>query len=147
MQDFDAKVASTPDELADWLEPLVDAGIDFFDCSQRHYWQPEFSDSPLNFAAWVKKLTGKPVITVGAVGLNAEMRTSLFEGKTATAKPADIERMMKMLNRDEFDMVAVGRALIADPQWPKKVAAGRFNELADFTPKVLKETSPTYEFL
>ena len=147
MQDFEAKIAHTPEQLADWLEPLVDAGIDFFDCSQRHYWQPEFADSPLNFAAWVKKLSGKPVITVGAIGLNGEMRDSLLESKTASVQPADIERMMAMLNRDEFDMVAVGRSLIANPDWPQKVAADRLDELNDFTPQVLKATSPTYEFL
>ena len=147
MQDFDAKVAANPEQLADWLEPLVDAGVDFFDCSQRHYWQAEFADSPLNFAAWVKKISGKPAITVGSVGLNAEMRDSLLEGKTASVNPADIERMMAMLSRDEFDMVAIGRSLIANPDWPKKIASGQFNQLADFTPQVLKQTSPTYEFL
>lgn len=145
MQDFEAKVARTPQELADWLEPLVDAGVDFFDCSQRRFWQPEFADSPLNFAAWVKKLTGKPVITVGSVGLNSEMRDSLSDGKAAT--PVGIEQMMEMLGRDEFDMVAVGRSLIADPEWPRKVASCRFDELVGFTPQVLKETSPTYDYL
>ena len=147
MQDFEAKIANNPEQLAQWLEPLVDAGIDFFDCSQRHYWQPEFEGSPLNFAAWVKKITAKPVITVGSVGLNAEMRDSLLEGKTANAQPADIERMVSRLSSGEFDMVAVGRSLIANPEWPKLVASCRSHELADFTPQVLKQTSPTYEFL
>lgn len=145
MQDFEAKVARTPGDLADWLEPLVDAGVDFFDCSQRRFWQAEFAGSSLNFAAWVKKVTGKPVITVGSVGLNAEMRDSLLDGQAAA--PVDIEQMLGMLNRDEFDMVAVGRSLIADPEWPRKVATGRFDQLVGFTPQVLKETSPNYAHL
>lgn len=145
MQDYDAKVALSPQELADWLEPLVEAGIDMFDCSQRKYWQPEFDGSDLNFAGWVKKLTGKPVITGGSVGLDAEMTQSLMNGERAT--PTDIGRLMDMLNRKEFDLVAVGRSLIADPDWPRKIADGRFAELRGFTPQVLKETSPTYDYL
>lgn len=145
MQDFDAKVARSPQELADWVEPLVDAGLDFFDCSQRRYWLPEFEGSDLSFAGWVKKVSGKPVITVGAVGLNSEMSESLLDGKKAHV--TGIERLLEMMERDEFDMVAVGRSLIADPEWPKKVASGKFDELVGFTPQVLKETSPTYDYL
>lgn len=145
MQDYDAKVARTPQELADWLEPLVDAGIDLFDCSQRRYWDAEFEGSPLNFAAWVRKLTGKPVITVGSVGLDTDMQQSLMDGHKAGA--VGIDRLVAMLERDEVDLVAVGRSLIADPDWPRKVAAGRFSDLVGFTPQVLKETSPTYDYL
>lgn len=145
MQDYEAKVASSPQELAEWLESLVEAGIDMFDCSQRRYWQPEFEGSDLNFAGWVKKLTGKPVITGGSVGLDAEMTQSLMNGERAT--PTDISPLMDMLNREEFDLVAVGRSLIADPDWPSKIAAGRFADLRGFTPQVLKETSPTYDYL
>ncbi len=145
MQDYDAKIARSPDELADWLEPLVDAGIDMFDCSQRRYWQPEFEGSALNFAGWVKKISGKPVITVGSVGLNTEMVQSLLDGEQAT--PTDISQLMPMLERGDIDLVAVGRSLIADPDWPKKVAAGHFADLRGFTPQVLKATSPTYDYL
>lgn len=145
MQDYDAKVARSPEEMADWLQPMVDAGIDMFDCSQRRYWEPEFHDSALNFAGWVKKLTGKPVITVGSVGLNGDISQSLIEGKRS--EPAGIEELVAMVARGDVDLVAVGRSLIADPDWPKKVAEGRFSELKGFTPQVLKETSPTYDYL
>ena len=45
--------------------------MDIFHCSTRRFWEPEFAGSDLNLAGWTKKLTGKPVITVGSVGLNA----------------------------------------------------------------------------
>lgn len=145
MQDFDAKIAHSPQELANWLEPLVDAGVDFFDCSQRRFWEAEFEESPLTFAGWVKKITGRPVIAVGSVGLDMEMRDSLLSGKTAA--PVSIERLIQLLETDEFDMVAIGRSLIADAEWPQKVAAGQFDALVGFTPQVLKDTSPTYNYL
>jgi 2,4-dienoyl-CoA reductase-like NADH-dependent reductase (Old Yellow Enzyme family) len=36
------------------------------------------------------------------------------------------------MERDEFDLVAVGRALLQDPEWARKVLAGRFDELAPY---------------
>ena len=36
------------------------------------------------------------------------------------------------LERDEFDLVAVGRALLQDPEWVVKVRDGRENELKSF---------------
>ncbi|RZM27029.1 MAG: NADH:flavin oxidoreductase, partial [Pedobacter sp.] len=63
------KLASTPQEMEAWLQPLVAAGVDILHCSQRRFWEPEFEESDLNFAGWAKKITGKPTITVGSVGL------------------------------------------------------------------------------
>jgi 2,4-dienoyl-CoA reductase-like NADH-dependent reductase (Old Yellow Enzyme family) len=64
-QDYTARLATTESAMADFLEPLVDAGVDIFHCSQRRFWEPEFEGSDLNLAGWVKKLTGKPTITGG----------------------------------------------------------------------------------
>ena len=41
------------------------------------------------------------------------------------------------MEADEFELAAVGRGLIADPDWPVKVRAGRFAELIPFTPSCL----------
>jgi 2,4-dienoyl-CoA reductase-like NADH-dependent reductase (Old Yellow Enzyme family) len=145
MQDYNAKVAQTPQELADWLEPLVDAGVDLFDCSQRRFWSAEFEGSDLTFSGWTRKLSGKPVITVGSVGLDTEMPDSLLSGNVA--QPARFERLIEMLERGDFDLVAVGRSLIADPDWPRKIARIEYDKLVGFTPQILKETSPTYSYL
>lgn len=42
VQDYEARIAETPDELAQLLEPMADAGVDLFDCSTRRFWEPEF---------------------------------------------------------------------------------------------------------
>jgi 2,4-dienoyl-CoA reductase-like NADH-dependent reductase (Old Yellow Enzyme family) len=31
---------------------------------------------------------------------------------------------MTRFNRDEFDLVAVGRAILDDPEWPRKARVG-----------------------
>lgn len=130
-QDYGASIAATPDELGQWLLPLAEAGVDIFDCSQRRFWEPEFKDSPLNLAGWVKKITGRPTITVGSIGLDGGVNVTLGKGGAMTAP---IEKMLERLERDEFDLVAIGRALISNPDWLIKVRDGRTHELRSFFP-------------
>lgn len=132
-QDFTARVATTPDEMSDWLNPLVEAGADVLHCSMRRFWQPEFpeidGDEGLSFAGWAKKLTGKPTITVGSVGLTGEF-IAAYGGESS--KPASLDGLIKRLEQGDFDLVAVGRALLTDPAWVRKIRQGRNDELMDF---------------
>jgi 2,4-dienoyl-CoA reductase-like NADH-dependent reductase (Old Yellow Enzyme family) len=135
-QDYNARLAQTPDELAEFLGPLSDAGVDVFHCSTRRFWIPEFEGSELNLAGWTKKLIGKPTITVGSVGLNSDFLGS-FMGENS--EQSSLDGLIERLENDEFDLVAVGRALINDPEWAAKVRDGRFDELTDFNAEKLKE--------
>ncbi|MEY4931945.1 MAG: hypothetical protein RLZZ403_265 [Pseudomonadota bacterium] len=134
VRDFAAKLAQTPQEMAAWLQPLADAGVDLFHCSQRRFWQPEFEGSDLNFAGWAKKLTGKPTITVGSVGLSGEFMAA-FGGESSVPTPLD--DLQRRYERGDFDLVAVGRALLADPEWVLKIRDGRSEALRDFTKDAL----------
>ncbi|MCQ6957045.1 NADH:flavin oxidoreductase [Mucilaginibacter aquariorum] len=137
LQDYDVKLANTPNEMEDWLLPLAEAGADIFDCSQRRFWQPEFDGSDLSFAGWAKKITGQPSITVGAVGLSGEFLQSLFYGEGA--QKTGFDELMRRFDRGEFDLVAVGRALLQDPQWISKIRKGRFDEIKDFNKDSLNQ--------
>jgi 2,4-dienoyl-CoA reductase-like NADH-dependent reductase (Old Yellow Enzyme family) len=137
LQDFEAKLARNPEELERFLRPLVDAGVDAFHCSTRRFWEPEFAGSDLNLAGWTKKLTGKPVITVGSVTLNEDLMTSF--GTTNTAGVTGIDNLLERLGRDEFDLVAIGRSLIVNPTWPGIVRRGALSELRPFNRSVLVE--------
>ena len=128
--DFTARVAHTPVEMEAWLTPLVEAGADILHCSQRRFWEPEFEGSELNFAGWAKKLTGAPTISVGSVGLTGEF-TAFFGGEVSSAAPLDA--LVERMERGEFDLVAVGRALLADPQWARKVREGTLDQSANFS--------------
>jgi 2,4-dienoyl-CoA reductase-like NADH-dependent reductase (Old Yellow Enzyme family) len=127
--DYAARLAHTPAEMETWLGGLVDAGADIIHCSQRRIWEPEFEGSDLNFAGWAKKLTGVPTIAVGSVGL-AGLFTDSFRGEGS--KSAPIDQVTAMLDRGDFDLVAVGRAILQDPNWVKKVQEGRVDEISDF---------------
>jgi len=136
--EYTAKLAGSPEELALFLAPLVEAGVDIFHCSTRRFWEPEFPGSELNYAGWVKKLTGKPVITVGSVGLDNEFHSS-FRGEQAGV--ANMHTLTERLATEEFDLVAVGRALLVDPAWTAKVKEGRTGELLPFTPEAFRTLS------
>ncbi|RPX18568.1 NADH:flavin oxidoreductase [Pseudomonas aeruginosa] len=132
-QDYKARLATTPDELREWLAPLVVAGIDILHCSQRRFWEPEFPeiDGPdgLNFAGWAKKVTGAATISVGSVSLDSDF-FGAFGGKSSGK--AEFDNLYSRMERGEFDLVAVGRALISDPAWARKVQAGQLHELKGF---------------
>src|SRR3546814_3700955 len=70
-QDYAARLAASPAELEQILGPLVDAGVDVFDASTRRYDDPAFEGSTHSLAAWAKRVTGKPCVAVGGVGLRA----------------------------------------------------------------------------
>jgi 2,4-dienoyl-CoA reductase-like NADH-dependent reductase (Old Yellow Enzyme family) len=136
---YDARLAQTPEELAQLLEPLVDAGVDMFHCSTRRFAQPEFPGSSLNLAGWTKKLTGRPVITVGSVGLDNDFIAGLFQREQAAT--TGLDRLLKMLEAGEVDLVAVGRALLVDPEWATKLHDGRLDALLPYTADALATLS------
>lgn len=132
---YEAKLADNSKQLAQFLEPLASAGVDIFHCSARRFWLPEFEDSGLNLAGWSKKLTGLPTITVGSVGLDSEFvdRNALSALPSEGFVTESLEKLMRRLDNDEFDVVAVGRALIADPEWALKLKEGRFRDILPYT--------------
>ncbi|MDV7698799.1 NADH:flavin oxidoreductase [Chryseobacterium soli] len=133
-QDYKSRLASTPAEMEEWLLPLKEAGVDIFHCSQRRFWEPEFEGSDLNFAGWAKKITGQPTITVGSVGLEGDFMGA-FAGQ-GTEK-ADLSELIRRLERGDFDLVAVGRALLQDPEWVKKVKEGNTEDILNFSAESL----------
>ena len=132
---YEAKVAENATELEQWLAPLADAGVDIFHCSQRRFWEPEFEGSHLNLAGWVKRVTEATTITVGSVGLDGDFIGS-FQGKQSES--ASLDEVERRLEQGEFDLVAVGRAILADPDWALKVKEGR-TDFRPFTPESLKD--------
>lgn len=132
-QDYTARLVQNPEELGRFLQPLADAGVDIFHASNRRFWEPEFEGSNLNLAGWTKEITGCPVITVGSVGLDVDFIESNFNMKhSGKAGLSGLDDLVQRFNRGEFDLVAVGRALLQDPEWVRKIRDGRFDELSPY---------------
>jgi 2,4-dienoyl-CoA reductase-like NADH-dependent reductase (Old Yellow Enzyme family) len=136
-QDFTARLVENPAELEEFLMPLSDAGVDIFHCSTRRFWEPEFEDSSLNLAGWTRKITGKPAITVGSVGLNHDFIPAPGEATFHEGEPASLDELISRMQAGEFDLVAVGRALIANPDWANKVRENKGDSLRAFEKEML----------
>lgn len=131
--DYAAMLANTPAELERLLEPLVEAGVDVFHPSTRRHYLPAFpdlegADGQLSLAGWTKRVTGLPAIAVGSVGLQTEFKPS----EVRDIEPAPVEAVLRQFANSEFDVIAVGRALLSDPEWVNKLRFGRQDEFVGF---------------
>ena len=130
--DFDAKLAQTPDELEKVIMPPVNAGLDYLHSSMRRFWESEFTDSKENLAYWTKKISDITTIGVGSVGLDSD-----FIDMMAPANPTSIDKAIEDISSNKYELIAVGRALISDPNWVIKMKEGRFDELIPYTKESL----------
>lgn len=138
-QDFSARLADTPKALEEFLTPLAQAGVDIFHCSQRRFWESEFEGSDLNLAGWTKKLSGKDTMTVGSVSLDADFIPEPGELLFKSGKITNLDALLNRLNNGEFDLVAVGRAMIANPDWAEKVRTQQMHSLSAYEKDMLTE--------
>jgi 2,4-dienoyl-CoA reductase-like NADH-dependent reductase (Old Yellow Enzyme family) len=133
LADYAARLAHTPKELETFLVPLAAAGVDMFHCSTRRFWEAEFpeSGSDMNLAGWTKKIAGLPAIVAGSVSLNADFLNT----EVARIDRAHMQGLLDMLERGDFDLVAIGRALLVNPDWGNKVRAGLVDQLKPWAPE------------
>jgi len=138
-QAYEAKLAETPEQLKQLLDLLVAAGVDVFHASTRRFWEPEFEGSDLNLAGWTQKLTGKPTISVGSVGLTEDFISGTFASDKPAVEKSGIDELVKRMGNHEFELIAVGRALLQDPYWLQKMRDGKEDEIKAFSKASLKE--------
>ena len=84
-------------------------------------------------------MTGKATITVGSVGLDRDLMADFVEGESVPSLKS-LNELARRFDRGDFDMVAVGRALLSDPQWLEKVQSGRISELKPYSRDLMMET-------
>jgi 2,4-dienoyl-CoA reductase-like NADH-dependent reductase (Old Yellow Enzyme family) len=134
-RDYGARIAHDPEQLQRVVEPIAAAGVDLMHVSTRRYWQPAFRDGPETLTELVKRASGLPTVTVGSVGLNGQDFESVFAGVDAASAPLDDVRTR--LRAEQFDLVAVGRALLGDADWVAKVRAGDTDAIRPFSARSL----------
>jgi 2,4-dienoyl-CoA reductase-like NADH-dependent reductase (Old Yellow Enzyme family) len=140
LKDYDAQIAKNVHELERLLVPLAAAGVDIFHVSTRRYWQPAFAGSGRTLAGWTKKITGKPVIAVGSVGVDKQFSLDMFS-QDVPLNPESVDRIEYMLDGGEFDLIAVGRALLADANWANKIRSNDLKSIVPFSSKYLTTLS------
>jgi 2,4-dienoyl-CoA reductase-like NADH-dependent reductase (Old Yellow Enzyme family) len=88
----------TIEESIEFCSNLVESGVDVLDIS------PASEARPADLAEPFKRSINVPVIAVGMMGIH--------------------ERAIEALREGRADLIAIGRALIADPDWPIKTMQG-----------------------
>lgn len=71
---------------------------------------------------WARKLSGTPTVTVSWLTLKLDL-VEIFGARGSDAAN-NLPQLREMMARGDFDVVAIGRALIANPTWPQKVRSG-----------------------
>lgn len=131
--DYRARIAETPGELAVMTTAFREAGADLLHASTRRFWIPEWPGRDWSLAGWTRYLSGLPTITVGSVGLNKDVMESFTtEGAMATTVPESLAELARRMDAGEFDLVSVGRSLISDPDWVRKVQARDYGAIRPF---------------
>jgi len=136
-QDYEAKIANNIDELNKFISELSKSDPDFFHTSMRRFWEPEFESSNLNLSACVKQLSKIPVIAVGSVGLDKDF-IKLYEGDHE-AKIGNFDKLFNTFENDSFDMIAIGRALLSDPNLIEKLENSNFKDMVPFDKRYVEK--------
>jgi 2,4-dienoyl-CoA reductase-like NADH-dependent reductase (Old Yellow Enzyme family) len=134
-QDYTARLADTAEKWAELAVALTTAGADALHVSTRRYSDPAFPGDPTTLAALTRRASGRPVITVGSVGLSDIKQKVGWETDPtlSVTTVGNIEDLEWRMRRGEFDLVAVGRALLANPSWVSHVRHARFDALRPYT--------------
>jgi 2,4-dienoyl-CoA reductase-like NADH-dependent reductase (Old Yellow Enzyme family)/NADPH-dependent 2,4-dienoyl-CoA reductase/sulfur reductase-like enzyme len=106
-----------PGEAAEIASLLADAGVDAIDVSAGVYESPALTFPPMMYPDGVLMdgvRTVRNAVTVPVIGV----------GKLSTPDVCD-----RYIADGYADFVALGRALLADAEWPEKAATGRASEI------------------
>ena len=122
LQDYDAQLADTPEGIGTVVQALAEAGVDIFDVSTRVFSRPAFAGSDMGLAGWIRRLSGRPTMTVGGIGFDKELAASFTQQTTVLD---NLDEVVRRFEAGEFDLVAIGRALLMDPQWVEKAKEGK----------------------
>jgi 2,4-dienoyl-CoA reductase-like NADH-dependent reductase (Old Yellow Enzyme family) len=117
-QDYKARIADTSEELEKLLLPISAAGVDIFDASTRRFFEAEFAGSSLNLAGWTQRITGKPTMTVGSIGLNKDLYQGFQEGGVGLV---DLKPVIDRFNQGEFSLIGIGRAMLSNPDFALRI--------------------------
>jgi len=76
-----------------------------------------------------------------ATGPNFPIVLRYSQWKQQDSSTRSVDDLLERLDAGEFDLVAVGRALLQDPNWANKIKENRTNELEQYSGKALATLS------
>jgi 2,4-dienoyl-CoA reductase-like NADH-dependent reductase (Old Yellow Enzyme family) len=136
--DFEEVKFPTPLELEIWVKALARAGVNILHISTRRATDPAFplKDPHLTLAGWARKLSNLPVIGVGSTSTSITM-DKFQSNASGSDSVTDPMPQLSLIESGEIDLLAVGRSLIANPDWVQIVHSGRWQTLKPFNKEML----------
>ncbi len=138
VNDFEWLTWTAPAELVVTVGCLKAAGVDGFHVAAHRIAMPAFPagvDPDGHGLAWhVRRASGLPVSAAGGVTYSTTIGESLMGADSQVADPA---AAAGLLVEGDADLIAVGRAMLANPDWAAKVRSGRWRELVPFRREML----------
>lgn len=117
------------------------AGADMFHVSVRKFWVPEWPGSDWGLAGWTKSMTDAAVVTVGSVGISLDVLDNMAGPVEArSSREAGLADLINRFDEGQFDLVSIGRSLLADPDWIRKISRGDYDSIRVFTRADLLQT-------
>lgn len=135
LPDYNARIVNSAQELEAFLAPLSNAGVDVFHVSTRRYWDAAFEGHSRTLAGWTKYISGKPTIAVGSVGL---AQPFLDSGGIQGSVPTTLERLAELYNAGEFDLVALGRMLVVNPDYVRRIQHEPLTTMPSFSSDMVR---------
>jgi 2,4-dienoyl-CoA reductase-like NADH-dependent reductase (Old Yellow Enzyme family) len=138
MDDYAEVKFPTPRELDDFVGAVIGAGADILHVSTRRATDIPFPDDnpELTLAGWTRKLGGAPVIAVGSVAVTLTMDESYGERESAVSDPTPA---LRLIEEGQADLLAVGRSLIANPDWVRTVRDRGWASLRPYDKRLLDD--------
>lgn len=116
-------IERTIEEGLEFCKVLADAGVDAFDvdkgCYDNWFWPhpPAYFDDII----YVEEIAGRLKDYFDKENIQAKV--------IAVGKLGDPDKAKLVLEKEWADFIMLGRPLLADPYWPKKVSEGRIKEI------------------
>lgn len=130
---YEAKIVQNPQQWADLLQIVTDAGGNVIHPSTRRIAEPAFADSTLTLGGWAKKLSSAAVIAVGSVGLAQQFQPGVADATSALSEHQGvIAQLEAVLDPPQGDLIAVGRSLLANPHWVQAIRDGEIDTLRPY---------------
>lgn len=133
--DYTAKIAEQPDDLGPFLTRMQQAGANVFNVSTRRFDAPAWPklDARRSLASWVRMMTDLPVIAIGSVGLSTDWAHDLLDNEEPQLQiDRDLGSVRRGLEAGDFDLIAVGRAQITNPDLVNSIRRRDLSGLRSF---------------
>lgn len=138
LDDYNQIKFANPQQLETWVTELKNAGVDILHVSTYDATSPGFPevDAKKTLCGWARELSNLPCIAVGKVTVNLTFNNAYGEELDQVASP---QPAFDLIENNEADILAVGRALIANPNWVQIVQRGDWQQLRPFHKDLLQD--------